>query len=473
MADWMSWLHMPKFTDDEFSKQKADYVAKHGYTITIPGLSDIIKIAVPKPMDSAEKLNWKRKDWGFFAPVRLEEIRRVKEKKKDRYLAMLASPTPAIVQNFGSIMCSMDDAQDAVSTLACIGSLARTVAPKIVSKALFGPVGVLWVAADLLNILMAAPYGCLTRGASKRTVEELVDNTPKKNNAWLRRAPRIKRALPRKADWIQAAQVSTSVFGFGISLGPIVGLAQDLLIGSLRHRLGQTVKVTLPMKGIKRFARTAYRAVKSLACNFAYPFMTEDEDVLTWLSAATLSYQLLHDDIQDWHPLDMIEDLQDLELKAPIPEDPLTLEIIEESGIPLEEACGWPQTGKLWSPIEEIADTTQWGATENLDRFVLANKHSFTGYWAAATALETSRFALATLESEAEVQRDYIPSAKMATKMLGAGLTPDPSEPLTTLRRFAGYMHECDRTGYNPTVKEIQSYCAGPAAIKLREYSKT
>ena len=50
MADWTAPFHRPKMTTEEFKKMKAEYVAKHGYTMTVPGLSDIVHIGVPNKM---------------------------------------------------------------------------------------------------------------------------------------------------------------------------------------------------------------------------------------------------------------------------------------------------------------------------------------------------------------------------------------------------------------------------------------
>ena len=111
MADWTAPFHTPTLTDEQFAAAKAAYVAKHGYTITIPGLSDIIKIRTEEPMTKLESYWWNHKQYDKFGPVRLEEVRRQKQKRKERYLAMLASPTPAVAQNSGSIMCAIKSAK--------------------------------------------------------------------------------------------------------------------------------------------------------------------------------------------------------------------------------------------------------------------------------------------------------------------------------------------------------------------------
>ncbi|MCG2778646.1 MAG: hypothetical protein L6406_23465 [Desulfobacterales bacterium] len=141
MPGWLDSFHLPKFTDAEFAKQKAAYVAKHGYTITVPGLDDIIKYKIEVPLTKDEEERYKAKRWDTFTPWRLEDIREMKASRQRRYLGMLASPTPAIVQNFGSIMVAFDDAQDALSTASIVTRMAARFAPQVLTNIIKGPVG--------------------------------------------------------------------------------------------------------------------------------------------------------------------------------------------------------------------------------------------------------------------------------------------------------------------------------------------
>ena len=467
MAEWMSWLHAPEFTDEKFQKLRQEHIDKEGYTLTVPGLTDIFKWGEPPPMNSAERMWWGRDEMGFFPPGRLEELAAIKAKKTAKFEAMLGAPTPSIISNAGSVMCAIDDAQDAISTLACIGSVARAVAPRMIARALLGPVGILWAVADLLNLLQAAPMACLGKLNPKRLYARYKRGCPKQTRLKMWDTKRLSRAVPRQADWIQAAQVTTSVFGYGICLGPLVGLVTDTVSGLVRTFKGEKVKVKIPWEGVEEYVGKAYNCVKSLGAALTYPIMTDDEDVLTLFASSTLSYQVLQNDLRRWHPIDMLEDVGTLEVRAPVPTDPLTLEVIEEAGIPLAECIGWPQTDQLWSSIQDLADTTQWGVTENLERFVLRNKHSFMGFVGAETATESARFALAALEPDETIDVDFTPSAKIVEKMLGASMCLAPTMPPAKLRDFAGYMHQCDRDDYNPSLKEIRDFCYGPADIEL------
>ena len=81
MPDWLSPFHLPELSDSEYARQKAAHIEKNGYTITIPGLSDIIKIRTEEPMTALEHFWWKKKDWEQFSPRRLEECKKQKQKR--------------------------------------------------------------------------------------------------------------------------------------------------------------------------------------------------------------------------------------------------------------------------------------------------------------------------------------------------------------------------------------------------------
>jgi len=358
MPDWTAPFHTPKLSDDEYKRQKAAYTAKHGHTITIPGLFDIIKIRTEEPMTALEDYWWKRKQWDKFGPVRLEEVRKQKQKRKERYMAMLASPTPAIMQNAGTIMCAIDDAQDAISTMACIGQLAKKVGPRIVGRYLKGPTGMLILASDCLNMVQQTAQYCMMPMYGKRGGEDLARGSPKLGKSRLKKAFNTQGRLPTKGDWIQGLQTTEQVFGFGISLGPIVGLAQDIMWASVRARPGEFVDIKFPIPDLKEWVAKSMRFVKSASALFGHLWSTDDDDILLWTSAVNLSFQTLMSYTQDWNPLEQLDEVEFLELQAPVPQNTLTLEVIDEGPIPLQACCGWPQTNEMWSTIHDLMDVT-------------------------------------------------------------------------------------------------------------------
>lgn len=468
MPNWTAPFHLPKFTDDEYSRQKAAYVAKNGYTITLPGLSDIIKIRTEDPMTTEESGWWNNKQYDKFGPQRLEEIRRQKQKRLEKYQAMLASPTPAVVSSAGSVLTAIDDAQDAISTLAVIGRLGARIAPKAIGKLLEGPVGVVATAADVLNLIQAVPQACMSPMFGKRRAETLTKASPKHVRASAKTAARMAKYSPNKGDWIQALQTTEQMIGFGISLGPLVGLAEDILAGTVRVTQGKPVKIKFPVPDFKHWIRAAEKVLKAGPLLWGIPHYTDEDEILQWTAAMHLAYQAVFDIQDQWNALDAVEDVATAEVKALQPWHTLTKEVIAEGPLPLSQVVGWPQTGRVWSRIQDIADATEPVAQRNLEQFVTRNKHSWRGYTGAHCMVQGGLFAVATWEGEEQIVYEYSGTSQTAITMLLHAQRLDPNQPIEKFTDFVQYMQYNDSIGHTPSMQEINSYCAGPAAIKLQ-----
>lgn len=467
MPEWLSWLHLPELTDQEYARKKAKYVAENGYTITVPGLSDIIKIPTVEPMTDEEHRLWKEKRFDEIPPARLEELQKEKQKRRARFEAMLASPTPVAITNIGSVMTAIDDAQDGLSTLAVIGQVAKRVAPRVLGKLLTGPVGVVTVAADILNLVQAVPQQCLSPLTGKRIKDRFADSSPKTKKARVRTAPKLNNGLPGKGDIIQGLQATEQVFGFGISLGPLMGLGLDILFGSILSPPGRPVKVKLPVPDLKHWSKAALKIAKASTLMFGFPHATDDDEILQWIIATEMAWQELSRLNQTWNPLDQVEGLDDLQVKALEPWHTQTIEVLQENKIHLGRSIGWPQTNTLYARIRDIADATTETATKNLSNFVDRNKNTWRGFTGASAATEGPYFMLSTLEGEQEVRYDYHVGHKVAQKLIQNFWRLDPNQPLDKYRTFISWMEYNENIGHDPTLREIKDFCNGSAGIKL------
>jgi len=153
MADFTAPFHAPKFSDDEFEAQKKAYVEKNGYTVTVPTFGDIIHLRAFEPLTADESTAWSARDYDKIPAGRRADIRKEKARKKAKYLAMLADPSPKIARSAAAILTALDDVQDAVSTLACIGMVAAAVIGGPVAAAVLGPLGLILGASTLLNLV--------------------------------------------------------------------------------------------------------------------------------------------------------------------------------------------------------------------------------------------------------------------------------------------------------------------------------
>ena len=98
-----------RFTTEEFNKRKADYVAKYGYTINIPGFRDVVKFDTTPPPNEYELERYKAKDVLALGFHRYEKIAEHMQAKRESFLRMMGSPTPTWINNIGTTMTFLDD----------------------------------------------------------------------------------------------------------------------------------------------------------------------------------------------------------------------------------------------------------------------------------------------------------------------------------------------------------------------------
>lgn len=459
MPEWLSWLHLPDISNRQFEIQKEKYVQDNGYTITIPGLSDIIKIQTVKPMTDEEHAAWSRKDWDFFAPTRLQDLQREKAKRRARYESMLASPQPQVIRAAGSIMTAIDDAQDGISTLAVMGQIAKRVAPKALEKLLSGPVGVLTTVADILNLIQTIPQQCMAPLTGKRTKEQMTDHSSKHKKAKAKYAGKLNKALVGKGDVIQALQTTEQVFGFGLSLGPIMGLLVDTTIGAVRMLGGQPVTLKLPKPDWQHWWKVAGKVFNAVFVPYQFQHRTDDDEIAMLTASALLSLQHINEMFKVWNPLDQVQNIEEIECRAPSPWHTQTLEVIQEAGHRVSEKVAWPCTGQLWSTYRQLSDISLPIIQSNLSNLVDRNKHSWRGYLASATIAEGGMFTLSVFAGEDNVEYQYSVSSRVASMFLAQQTRLDPNQPAENFTRFVNYLRYLETADHYPTFQEIIKFC--------------
>lgn len=486
MPDWLAPFHLPKFTDDQFEAQKVKYVAKHGYTITVPAWDDIIKIKRFKEMTEEEIKLWKKRKYDEIPAGRLAEIREHKEKKRKKFLAMLASPSPKIVRSAGAILTALDDLQDAVSTLACVGVLVAALIGGTTASVLAGPLGWIVGASTLLSLIN--PYSRL-KGPKinpavgmgpKRELEKLTDKNPfskkarartsnkvknwRKHREWMKKTPKgreiLKRwtPIPKIGNIIEGLQVTENVFGLGLSLGPIMGFAQDLIAGTVRAAMGQKITFVKPKEVWPEHVLKAARASKANAVLHGFEWESDFQDEVDSFLAAHLSLQVLDPYLQDWNPMEEVEDLALYEIQAPRPTDILTLEVIEEEGHTLDEVCNWPQNGKEWITYDELQEKTAEIAPKNLRHFAEKNKNSPLAFIAGQNAHDFALGSLAAWEGEDCVEVEYLPTSRIVITILMHGWCYPEAVTDAQVQKFEDWVYVHEYMGTVPTGKEIRHY---------------
>ncbi len=459
MPDWTAPFHLPQFTDEEFTKMRNKYVAKYGYTIHLPGLDEIIIIDTFKPMTLEETTNWKKRKYSWFSEERYNEIKARKNKKKERFLGMLASPTPDIVKNIGSIMTALDDAQDALTTIAVLGRILIRILPSLFSKMLLGPVGWILTAATILDFGMVATKLIRPSMSGKRALNLLEANNPLSNKGKARITRRVLTAMPSTSDIIQVLQTTGSVFGYGLMLGPIIGLAEDLLAGFVRRAMGQEVHFDIPEGALLNWMGETLNAIGAVGYALSNPFQTDEPMLTELIITAYLAHQVAAPILKQWHPIDNVPNLEELHFMAPIPKDILTIEIIEEHGLDVLSTCGWPHNKEMWTTIMPFVDYGKEIATQNLYHMIELNKDNHRGQLIGYLGNQIAFQSLANLVGEENVIYDHTAASKVANAMLHAGLQFSGSTPPEKAVLLTDWLEEMDAIEDSPSLKEVILYC--------------
>lgn len=483
----------------EFWAMKQAYVAKYGYTITIPSLDQIIQLSPIDPPTPMEELIWKRKAWQLMSPARRMEIQQYKDKRKAQFLAMLGAPTPKFLLQTGAVMTSLDDMEDCLATLVVIGKVLLKAMPGLVGKILAGPFSWILLATDVINTCVALGRGAIVKIAYKiikgqKIVEALyggsklsrsgkikalaaAEGSPTLKKMLAAEAKKLKGHIGLTAAAVEAAQVTQNVFGIGISLGPIVGLATDAASGLVRTIMGQQVGVramsqpppevffTTGAKGGAEFAYappatppTYYpscRALKAATVLMAagHEF---DEQTTNMIAATTyLAHQAILSTDEPWNPLDQMVDMKVLQIPAPQGMNWATKEMLEEHNFDWQNSLCWPHNGKPYGAIQDIVTDYPSQINSWMTKEIKKRKRDGSGYFLGALTSEIYGHALANLEGEDQVRYEYTEPARWMNTLLEKGYYPNPDQPKENLTRLAKVLEDNEKNNIHYTQQEF------------------
>jgi len=409
-------VKLPRFTTEQYEQMKAEYHAKHGYTIYVPGFSDIVHLRPEqKPTQEAVDLYYKGdiKALGAEGWDRMTEMLAKRRRRMERFLA---SPTPTWMRNVASVMTFLDDTEDALTSAYVVGRIAARLAPRFFGRLFAGPIGWMMLVADIFNIAQAIVCMPFLTTAAKRGLHGMFRLNPFSAEAKARRARRMKRFLPGKGELIEILQTTDNMFGIGLCLGPILGLAYDIVFGTYRVIRGQEVKVSYDPPPLRLHEVSPKRSWRGLSVLWSGGQEFSDEDHFRTTITANLISQVDYAYNQEWNPLDAIEGLENMEICAPTADNWATRWVLNEYGIDPDGAVGWPHADKPCIRLEEFFDIYLNRITENFRGYCFRNKNNYYGWVTANNAVEFAKNTLALTEGEDQVEEDYTPPAKNIMK---------------------------------------------------------
>lgn len=411
-------IKLPRFTQADYDKQKAAYVAKHGYSIHVPGFQDIFKWNTrPEPTEQ-ELEYYRKKDIKALGAPRYNEIHDLMVEKKEAFHRILGSPAPELWQNAASIFTTLDDINDTLGTFAFIAKIVARKLPAVLAKSMTGPIGWALLGADLASLAMelsGLPY--LTRRL-QHSLNSALEGNPVSKKARLKRMNKLKRLGITKGHLIEALQVTENMFGVGISLGPIVGLATDIPFGLYRHVTGEKVTIYGLPQPLLWFDHKWSAMLKHAACLFTGLPVISDREANKAMAAVNLASQVSHSYLAQISPLDAIDIIKGLQVRAPTPQLPSTRQIVkDELGDP-DSHTGWPHTGTLWAdPTRFVDECCEW-IQENVRNWRQRNCRDEEARVAADNQIAGGLNIMASLEGNESLELEYEPFTTAMLKLM-------------------------------------------------------
>jgi len=259
-------------------------------------------------------------------------------------------------------------------------------------------------------------------------------------------------------DVLQAAQVTKDVFGIGINLGSLMNLPLDILTGAARAALGQKVHVTYPIPDFSHWMTRIMKAAKGLAAGAGYAPNPTFDVYSKNLILHNMIGQILTPDSMAFDPLDGIKEAAHVQVRAPVPTNILTREVIQEVDPDGFNAIGWMSTGEEWSTLNDLAITSVPQITQVYQDYCYTNRRDWTAYVCATCATQGTFYALENAEGPGSVEYDYTASTKIAHALLDVNLHFPQDLTDAQRARMITWLEAHDAAGTTPTLPEVVAY---------------
>lgn len=408
---WEPPVSLPRFTDEEIKRKKRDYTREHGYYVSFPKIRDIIHVRRhEEPTDEEYKL-WRKGDRNALGNLRFDEIDTIIRDKRRRYNQILSSPVPTIAENAVSVLTFLDDINDTLGTAALVARFAAKLAPRALARFFLGPAGWLLLAAEIVGLIMHMLKAALLTPAfcimGKRSFRKYGEMNPFSKKAKSRRARKLRRLTPSKGEIIEALQVTDSMFGIGLCLGPIMGLAWSIPAGAVRSIRGEKVTWFREPPPMHEYEKTAFKTLHAapIAAHLN-PILTDEEHVgMYWalFSAAQVAQAYNN----EFDILDNTPTLDGLQVQAPYPELPTTLHVLRETGWNGRDGIGWPGIDRRWIEPEKLWDVNQEPGSNIFMHFSIRNRANYPMAFGVQAAADFSKLMVLMASDPGSVEVEW------------------------------------------------------------------
>jgi len=435
----------------------------------IPGFSDIFKIGLDYQPTEEEVELYRKKDITALGFDKYDQIARTMKRKKTAFLRMMSSPNPRWLDNIGSTMTFLDDINDAAGTLSVVARTAARLLPKTVGKLLMGPAGWALTIADVVNVAMTIARSPLDRLSRKSYLAKGYDMNPFSKEAKVNRSIRLKKLKPSKGEWIELLQTTNSMFGVGLSLGPLVGAFLESFTGPYRVLTGKKVTVKWPIPDFSYFERVAMTSITVAdALSFGDDELSEEDHTKLYL-VAEMSTQVLYPIFEQYHPLDNIDGLENI---IPAPRrvtDPLTKLLFAEEKIDPDKFVGFPGAEDTDGSVNSLMDIGVERGKTGLFNYAWRNRNTDMGVLGMQAANNFAENSLALWEGSDQVQTGPNAVLIACLKIIEAGWYFESGTAYYKVKMFINHVNDLARDDIYPNFEYLRDNVVPYCYIRLLE----
>jgi hypothetical protein len=424
-----------RYEKSDFDALKKAYTDKYGYVIKIPEVSDIVHLV----------------------PNEMKTLQEIKDAKREGLTNILASPAPNWARKYSTIMTYLDNIQDTSSIVFPAFQMLWRTFPKVFGKAL--PfMGWLMLGFDLLNVVIGVGRAPMTGMASKRMVCSYFKTNPFGKKAQWERKERIKTHKPGFGDALQVLQVTDQFTGVGLSLGALMGFIQDSAFGAYRYLNGDRVRWSTELPQPNLYELGAAKAMQSAAV-ISSAGQTFSELQHFWTYAIGLISPMIYGPYANSCDfLDTVETPMQMVIPAPSPTDPLTIEVIKEAGLNVNDGVGWPFTGEKEMSLDELTDHIALNSREVFRDYLFRHDKDWYGYVVASLFDMALPFIVEGIDPTGSEHYEDTPISQVMYRLLKYPLLPLPGttkEQWATFESWVNDYHEF--YGKAPGISEIKN----------------
>ncbi len=334
------------------------------------------------------------------------------------------------------------------------------------------------LATPIYALLCAGPRNAIAGGLPVAVFKKALKNefwtmsahNPVSRSARAARAVRAAGRLPTFSNMIEVAQVTDSLFGWGLSLGGLVGLMQESAYAALGIAAGQKVNVntSTPMarppawsqdmtKGnsgvdVQQKQQAARVVGTAPILNAAQDVFTEEEHLLALL-ALDGALGVLQSDLKGRAWQEDMADRTTGTFDAPLNLSAVTAAILADMGLDPEDGRRWPIPGTPRSATgAELVAAWRPGVVATVTEFLQPRRNTRWGALYGGLVNQTTEKFFFMFEEDPDLLKwSLTTDTKLITGMLEDGVLIEPrNDPVKTWRLWQAARIESEATGDKP-----------------------